>query len=156
MKKLHDTDSRTHHLIKSKADLLEERKRASIRAKLRKDKVVKAMAEIRLTKKWDSAGKKLKGIAADDKPKKRKKKKKKKRRVSEDYDRMPRIPSAEADMMRKTREGKLRESDMEPTSYMSPYEMKEMPTKKGAPRKPESSYSHVPTFTGDDANLVTF
>ena len=124
---------------------------------MRKDKVVKAMAEIRLSKKWDSAGKKLKGIANDDKPKKRKKKKKKKRRDSDEYEnRMPRIPSAEADMIRKTRDGKLRESDMEPTSYMSPYELNEKGPKKGAPRMPETAYSHVPTFATDDANLVTF
>lgn len=156
LKKLHEIDSRTHHLVKGKADLIEERKRASIRAKLRKDKVITAMNEIRLSKKWDLAEKKLKAISQDDSKKKKKKKRNKSSSLSRDndYDELPRISSAEESMMSRTA---LDGVDNEPTSYMSPYEMPlDKPRKTTATKQSETAYSHIPTFATEDERLVTF
>jgi hypothetical protein len=160
LQKLHETDNRTLHLIQSKSDLVEERKRASIRAKLRKDKVVQAMAEIRLSKKWDSAAKKLKNVVNDDSGKKKKKGKKK--RASSAGSRqpsgheMPRIQSAEAADTSAGRpmRGMLKESDVVPLPYTSPYEATIDKPKKVKERKSEEI--HLPTFATDEANLVTF
>ncbi len=160
LKTLHDVAARTDGLLKSKEDLIEERKRSSIRAKLRRDKVIKALAEIKLSKKWDTAAKKLRSAVNDDGTSKSPKRKKKsqtarsqERLLEAEEGLLPRVHSAEA-----APRG-LQNEEEEPQAYQSPYDApgaklnkKEKPRKKG----PYDNMNQPAFITEEDKELVTF
>ena len=65
LKKLKEDEARTLAMLAKKEEIIEKRKRAGIRAKLQRDRIVDVMAQVRLTKKWDQATTKVAQVMSD-------------------------------------------------------------------------------------------
>lgn len=57
--KLHERDEKMRDMLSKKAALVEQRRDIAIQTKRRREAIVKAMDEAKITKNWDSAGKKI-------------------------------------------------------------------------------------------------
>lgn len=146
MKALENKRHRTDHMLGQRAMLLEERKRAGIKAKLQRDHLVDTMAKIRLQKNWAKAEHVLKdvlgtggGAGAREAPPQRKTNSS----AVRDETRLPQLESdhrrarSAAQKLEQQQRGGKKNNNMSalPASYNSPYdEPHDMPKRRGGKR----------------------